>query len=208
MIRTRNTSTVSLQCLCIAATLGLVFMTVAVPLQSREFPAFYERDYESAEKLNELYEKLEAADALLMLDSTNDAIVGGVCRSQDQSYRQAYGALEQYRRRPPADGSLSEPERSQYERLQRAETESWSQFEKCFDGQITRPVFANTLPPGVTSYESAIALYDRLLREHPGEFTEGQVDANIAQIEADIQKIEDQKAYVASVTSVFRDARL
>lgn len=171
---------------------------------AREFPAFYERDYETAKKLNDLYEKLEAAESLFMLDSANDAIVGGACRAEDQAYQRAYDGLAQLGGKLSRGGSLSASEQQRYRQLQQVSKQDWQRFEACFDEQITRPVFADRLPPGVSSYATAIATYDRLMAENPGEFTEGQIDANVAQIETEIERIEAQQAYIAVVTSVFK----
>ncbi|TXS96643.1 FecR domain-containing protein [Parahaliea maris] len=186
----------------------VLYSVMCFPLQAREFPAFYERDYETASKLNELHEKLEAADTLFMLDSTNNAIVAGACQSQDLAYQRAYDGLSELASRRTASGALSTADRERYQKLQRVEEENWRRFEDCFDEQIRRPGFANVLPPGVNSYASATAVYDRTLQDYPGEFTEGQIQANIAKIEAEIRHLESADNYIGRVTSVMGKAQL
>ncbi|MBW9275705.1 MAG: FecR family protein [Candidatus Thiodiazotropha sp. (ex. Lucinisca nassula)] len=187
--------------------LCLLLLAYASSLQARDFPAFYERDYETAQKLDDLYERLKDADTLFMLDSVSDAIVNHNCRKEDQAYWRAYNGSKELmnqlgNRKPTANEVVH------YKKLKEEEKRNWDLFEKCFTKQIRLPVFANNLPPGIDSYNKAISRYNELIKQHSGKLTEGYIDADIVKIEDEIKKLESKDPYVAVVTASFSNVKL
>ena len=84
---------------------------------AREYPVFFERDYETATKLNDLYRKLEAADTLLVLDSASEAIESGACREQMQTYTRLTDGIARIESKHLAGKPITATERQTHARL-------------------------------------------------------------------------------------------
>lgn len=178
-------------------------LLLAAAATAREIPTYFERDYETAEKLHELYEQIQDADTLFMLDSIDAAITGGGCRDEHFDYSEALAEVTKLADRKRAGEQLTYDEERYYEDEIEAEARLWKEFEDCYTAQLRLPAFASGLPPGIDSYAKAVATYDEL-RQERGWQQEGGFDAVVAQIEKKIDELESEPAYIATVTNVFR----
>jgi len=191
-----------------AAVAGLATaLLLAAAASARETPTHFERDYETAQQLHELYERLEDADTLFMLDSFDDAIVAGGCREADRAYSEALAEARKLAARKRAGESLTYDEERYYEDRLAAEGRLWKEFEDCYTEQLRRPIFRNNLPPGIHNYSTAVGAYNELREKNQWQ-QDGEFDAVAAKIEQEIEDLESQPAYIGTVTSVFRRVEL
>lgn len=173
----------------------------------RDIPDRFERDYETAETLRKLYKKLQDAELLFMLDSINEAIVSGGCSKENLLYKEAISEVRQLAGRKRAGERLTYDEERYYEEQIQAEETLWSEFEDCYSEQLRQPTFANQLRPGVDSYAAANATYEELREKHRWSQDDG-FDAVAAEIEREIQRVEQEPVFIATVTHTFREVRL
>lgn len=169
---------------------------------ARERPTYFERDYETAEKLNELYERLEDADLLVALDFADGAIVAFGCRDEDRAYSDALAEVKMLGQRKRAGERLTHDEERRYAEQLEAEKRLWREFEDCYTEQLGQPSVAGDLPPEIDSHAAAVATYDRLREKH-GWQRDGGFDAVAADVQEKIEELESKPPYIATAVSVF-----